>query len=372
MTKMSLFEDELKITSQKVHDYIFSHKMDQVRNNDLNESVLHYTKLGGKTLRPFSILMSCGAVGGNIDNALPLAATVEMYHTWSLIHDDIIDQDSKRRSGETVHVRWENVAKNNYKMKDLDAKHYGLTVGILAGDLQKGWSVGGLLPNLHYEKNIRPEVVLKLVRELDFITLQILVDGEIEDVLYSQKPLHSITEEDVLEILWKKTGSLYRFCGMGGAMVGLDEDDEKNSSVSNISNFTSQCGTAFQIQDDILGIISTEKVLGKPVGSDIREGKRTIPLLKAYQEANSDQIHLFEHVVGNHNATMEEIQQVIEVIRKLGGIDYATQLAKTYIEGGTVYGKKIKGTTEYLEDLPDSKYKDMLLSWSEYLVTRSF
>lgn len=377
--KRNLFEKELARMSTKVVRYIYENArahggrfQEAFKPEDIAESVYYYTQLGGKRLRPAVLLASCGAVGGDEDIALPAAAAVEIYHTWTLIHDDIIDKDTKRRHGDTVHIKWAKKAETVYKWYPELASHYGLTIAILAGDVQQGWAVASLIPDLHWRKNVDAEVVLKLVQELDFETLKILVEGETLDVLYSNKRIDALTQEKILEMLWKKTGVLYRFCGMAGAMIGLNSSDKENKQVVALSEFANKCGIAFQLQDDILGICANEAKLGKPVGSDIREGKRTIPLWKAYMTADPSQKQFIDSVVGKPTASSRKIQKVVELIEELGGIRYTQELAKAFIEGGKVGDTTVEGALPYLNYLDDSKYKDFLKLWADFMISREF
>lgn len=366
------FESVLKETAESVRKYLLDHGLTITTTNDMKDSAVYYSNLGGKKLRPFAVMTSCGAVGGNPERALPLAAAVELYHTWTLVHDDIIDRDEKRRWGDSVHAKWAKIARDTYRWEKSFADHYGLIIGILAGDLQKGWSIGGLLPLLKYENNVRPEVVLKLIKELDFVTLQLLVDGELDDVIFSKTPISDVDEDKILEMLWKKTGSLYRFCGMSGAMVGLDTDDEKHPIVSKMANFAAQCGLAFQIQDDILGIIGKEDQLGKPAGSDLREGKKTLIIHWAFKNGSPIERERIEKVLGNPVVSVAEVEAAVKDMKHLGAIDYAKETATAYIRGGHVNGRKIVGALEYLDGLSDSPHLRLLKDWAEYLVNRSF
>jgi geranylgeranyl diphosphate synthase type I len=377
--KENLFEEELARMSKKVVRYIYKNarmhgeKLQEVfKPVDIAESVFYYTRLGGKRLRPAVLLASCGAVGGDEDTAIPAAAAVEIYHTWTLIHDDIIDKDTKRRHGDTVHVKWAKKAETVYKWHPELASHYGLTIAILAGDVQQGWSVASLIPDLYYRKNVDANVALKLVQELDFEVLRILVEGETLDVLYSNKRIDALTQEKILEMLWKKTSVLYRFCGMAGAMIGLNSCDKQNKQVVALSEFASKCGIAFQLQDDILGIVGNEVKLGKPVGSDIREGKRTIPLWKAYVTADPQQRRYFDSVVGKPTASTKEIQKVVEMMEELGSIKYTQELTRAYVEGGKVGDTTIDGALPYLNYLDGSKYKDFLKLWADFMINREF
>ncbi|MGC8618626.1 MAG: polyprenyl synthetase family protein [Thermoplasmata archaeon] len=371
MIMQSPFDVQLKNYSDVVQDYIISHTPSLVRNRDMKESILHYSTLGGKKLRPFAVLMSCGAVGGNPDQALPLAAGVEMFHTWTLVHDDIIDRDPRRRWGDSVHARWAKLAMSNYGYEKGEAEHYGLVVGILAGDLQHGWALGGLIPQLLYETKVEPKIVVKLINEL-YVTLQYLVNGEMNDVYYSKLPINEITPDKIIEMLWEKTGSLYRYCGLAGAMIGRNTDDLSDAYVATMAEFATQCGLAFQIQDDILGITGKEVQLGKPSGSDLREGKRTLPILWAYNHTSPDERKIIEAVLGNSKAPAEDIEAAVSIIRKSGGIDYAAEMARKYIEGGSIEGKEIKGARKFLEQLDDSEYKELLSAWANYLIERRF
>ncbi len=377
--KEGMFEKELTRMSLKVTHYIYeSTHMSRKKSDasfkplDIAESVLYYTQLGGKRLRPAILLASCGAVGGDEDTAIPAAAAVEMYHTWTLIHDDIIDSDAKRRHGNTVHIEWANRAKTVYGWLPEKASHYGLTIAILAGDVQHGWSIASLLTDLYWKKKVDAKIVLRLIQQLGFETLRVLVEGETLDVLYSNRKVETLNQENILEMLWKKTGILYQFCGMAGAMIGLNTDDIKASDVVALSEFASKCGMAFQIQDDILGICGDEMKLGKPVGSDIKEGKRTIPLWRTYMKADEQQRQYIDGVVGNQDALQGDVQKVVELINELGGIKYTQELARAYVVGGNVDGVAIKGALSYLDYVAESKYKDFLRLWAEFIINREF
>lgn len=367
------FNKKLEHWANLVERYIYkSASENKFKPVDIADSVIYYTTLGGKRLRPAVLLASCAATGGSIEKALPAAASVELYHTWTLIHDDIIDRDSMRRHGETAHIKWMNKAINEYGYDKEYASHYGLSIALLAGDVIQGWSVASLLPQLNTKYNVDPKIVLTLIQELDFHTLSTLVEGETLDVLFSTYPIEKLNQELIVDMLWKKTGMLYKYCGMAGSMIGLNTYNKNDPVVKNISEFTSKCGTAFQLQDDILGIIGEETVLGKPVGSDIREGKRTICLWKAYRNANNNQKKILNNIVGNHNASSEEILTAIELILDLDGISFTEDLAKTYVSGGSFNGNDMEGSLHHLDILEESEYKDFLIEWAEYIIKRTF
>ena len=369
MESLAAFESALKETAESVQRFFLNHQMTLATSEDLKQSLVYYPSLGGKRLRPFLVIASCGAVGGEPDKALPLAAAVELYHTSTLVHDDIIDRDEKRRGSDSVHIKWSKEAERHGWGKEF-ADHYGLAVAILTGDLQRACSTGGLLPLLYYEKGVRCEVVLKLIRELDFMTSQVLASGELEDVIFSRTPIMELGEGKIIDMLWKKTGSLYRFCGLSGAMVGLDCDDENHPLVSKMANFAGQCGLAFQIQDDILGMIGKEDQIGRPAGSDLRSGKRSLVLWWVLKNGSPDEKMKIEKILEKTTRSRSDTETAVDILKHSGAIKFAQETARAYVLGGELHGKKITGALEYLEGIDNVKYLPLLRGWAQYLVNR--
>ena len=353
---------ELEIREQWVSSYLNSDEFKKwFQPAQLREAVYSYVDRAGKRLRPAVLLLACGAVGGNEKEAIPAAAAVEIFHTWTLVHDDLIDNDEKRRGGYTVHAECSKIAKEEMSYTDRQAKDYGRDVAILAGDVQQGWAVS-LLCDCSLKGKVKPEVTLILVRMLESYVLNTLVSGETLDILFAKQPVESFKPEQIIDMLWRKTGALYEFAAKAGAMIGLNTTDAKDEKVAALSNFTSRCGTAFQLQDDILGIVGDEKQLGKPVGSDIREGKRTTVIYYAFRNASPQQKERLLSVLGNQKATEHEINEATELLMQLEGISETKRLAKRIIE---------EARTE-LDVLPESKYKELLLAWADFMISRDF
>ncbi|RJS69210.1 polyprenyl synthetase family protein [ANME-2 cluster archaeon] len=354
-----LFEDELVKRGNLVYSYIRSDRYhERFFPDDIHDSVyLYLNGRQGKSLRPAVLLFSCGAVGGDEEIALPAAAAIEIFHTWTLVHDDVIDRDCKRRGGYTVHEEFRRRAIDLGYAED-DAVHYGTSIAILAGDVQQGWSVS-LLSELA-ERGVDSGVVLHLIREMETGVVLTLLSGQTLDVQYSRYPIESLDEHKILGMLWKKTGALYEFAGKSGAMIGLDTKDEENELVHSVSQFTGRCGIAFQLQDDILGAVGDVQKLGKPVGSDIREGKRTLIVYHAFKNADEAQKRYLSGMLGKEGASDEEVFEVVDLLRELGSIEYASALARRYV----------KEAEEHIADIPESMYKDLLLMWAEYMVRR--
>ncbi|GFP32885.1 geranylgeranyl diphosphate synthase, type I, partial [Candidatus Hakubella thermalkaliphila] len=358
----NVFEEELSRRSARVYEYL-SRDIYRKRFHPqhIQQAVYSYINLGGKSLRPSVLLFSCGAVGGEEEKALPAAAAVEVYHTWTLIHDDIIDRDERRRGGPTVHRAFSQRAQRELGYGKKEADHYGISIGILVGDQLQGWATS-LLSELHTTSGIDPAVVLFLINAMDMDVQSTLIEGEVLDVQYSRLPVESINEDLILDMLWKKTGALYEFAGKAGAMIGLNNCSSDHPYVQALAQFASKCGIAFQLQDDILGIVGDEKKLGKPVGSDIREGKRTTILYFSLKQASESQRKSLLKTVGNESAREEEIARAIDLLRELGGIEHTRDLARAYV----------REAVDFLGALPPSSYKEMLFQFAEYMIQREF
>ncbi len=361
-TKFESLQKAINVRKDKVYAYLMRPEYaDLFEPAHIKSAVLSYLQGGGKSLRAVVLLLSCGAVGGNEEVAIPAAAGVEVYHTYTLVHDDIIDRDDRRRSKPTIHTEYTHMAVRELGYDPAEAAHYGLTIALLTGDIQQSWSTL-LFAEVAQKYEVDARLILNLLSELTGRLSPALIAGETLDVQYSKQSVETITEALILDMLWKKTGALYEFAGRAGAAIGLGDATLTDSLITDIANFCSRCGTAFQLQDDILGIVGDEVQLGKPVGSDLREGKNTLIILKAFQEANAAQKERLKAVLGNPNAAEKDIKQVTGLLHDLGGISYTQALARQYVQQAI----------PCLDRLPPSNYKDLLVQWAEYLIEREF
>jgi len=357
------FFQELEKRQDWVNEYILQPRfVNRFQPEDVQSAVTAYIRYGGKRLRPAILMFSCGVVGGEEKRAIPAAAAVEIFHTWTLVHDDIIDRDSIRRGSPTVHVLQANRSRDGrsgFKLENAEAQHYGISISILTGDIQHGWGIS-MMTELTSRNGIDPQVTLDLIDELDTKVLNTLVEGEVLDIQFSYRDIDSLTPEMIEDMLWKKTGALYEFCGRAGASIGLGEKDRE--LIDEVSSFASKCGTAFQLQDDILGLIGKQTALGKPIGSDLREGKRTLIVYDAYQNSTDAEKEKLMSVLGNPNAAEWEIQEIIGLLKKKGGIDEVKARAQ----------ELIKQAMGHLARLPDNHYKKLLAQWAEFMILREF
>ncbi|KPL10048.1 hypothetical protein AMJ71_04650 [candidate division TA06 bacterium SM1_40] len=362
-SEMSLeeFKTALEERRQRVYRYLRAGDYARYfRPSHVCDAVFSYLDHGGKGLRPGILFFACGAVGGKEETALPAAAAVEVYHTWTLVHDDVIDRDEVRRGGATVHTEFGRRGQTELGLDRGDAEHYGTSIAILAGDVQQGWTVS-LLADLA-RNGVEPGLVLALINRLSLDVQTTLLEGQTLDIRYSKLPLDAVDEEQILEMLWKKTGALYEFAAQAGAAIGLRTAEFSHPAIHAVGQFASKCGAAFQLQDDILGLVGDEDRLGKPVGSDIREGKRTVVFHAAFKRADAKTRERLAQIVGNEHATMAEIEEAKRIIVDLGGIEHTQALARSYVDSAF----------EFLDVLPDSRYKDLLAAWGRYLIARTF
>lgn len=362
MNKHSELFRELSAIEEKVSAYILESVNDGgiIKPPFLEECVLNYVSRPGKKMRPAVLYMACEAVGGSGDNALAACAAVEIFHTWTLVHDDVIDDDDTRRGMSTVHKFAARYAESSLQLRPEVARKYGTDVAMLTGDIQHGWAISFLSSKLPKGK-VAPAVVLSLITELQTHVLRTLVEGEMLDVDFGLiKTAEDLSDEMILDMLWKKTGVLYEFSGKAGAMVGQNTDVE-TVEVLALKQFCSLCGTAFQVVDDILGLVGSEAELGKPIGSDLREGKKTLLVREALRNANSVERATLLDVLGNRSATEEEIQQVTSMIVNLGGVEKARSVADSYVQAAL----------PNLNRLPNTRSRDLLEEWAKFMIDRN-
>lgn len=263
----------------------------------LREATLHYPNLGGKRLRPALAMMGCEAAGGKREDALHAGIAVELVHNFSLVHDDIMDRDDTRRGQPSVHVK------------------FGEPAAILAGDalFAKAFEALGLSP-------LPAETEVAMLHELAVATRK-LCEGQQRDM-----ELQSSTAagpKDYFDMIYGKTGRLYECAARLGGLAARATAQR----VEALARYGRSLGRAFQVRDDILGVTGDEQKLGKPWGSDVRNGKRTLILLLALERARGRDLELLERAVGDAQAGKEEVEAVVEVFRRTGALDEAQREA---------------------------------------------
>lgn len=353
---MIRLKEYLNTCEKRCAEYFNAYPKNDIRPSELRLGATEYFTRGGKRLRPAFMSLAAGALGGKDAEykITPAMVSVELFHTFTLVHDDIIDNDDTRRGGKSVHI----LVRDMFEGKD-GADDYGKDVAILAGDTLHGMAVRMLLEC----KGFSPETIIGVLKMLEGECLNELLAGETNDTrmgLIKSDEFDIGNNEDTLEVMRQKTGVLFSYATKAGAMFGLDTADESVKEVVALGNFAKLCGIAFQLKDDILGITSTKEKLGKPIGSDIREGKKTIILQEAYKNASSEERRLMERVVGNREASLTDIEEVKRIFISRGGLDSAETLANKYID---------EAMSE-LEKIEKSEYTDILKLAASFMCER--
>lgn len=252
---------------------------------------------GGKRLRPALLLLINRLFGPSGDSARRLAAVVEMIHTATLVHDDVIDVAKSRRGRPSANVVWGN------------------HVSVLAGD----WLYMQAFQIALRERNFH-------ILDVLISMTQMMVEGE----LLQLERVHrmDITEADYMELVDRKTASLFSACAsLGAAAAGADEAIE-----SKLAEFAWNLGMAFQLVDDILDFTSSEKILGKPAGNDLREGKVTLPMIYALEQATADERRAVETVMQDGAYEQVPFMRISKILESHDAVGRAYQRARTFTD----------------------------------------
>jgi geranylgeranyl diphosphate synthase type I len=269
----------------------------------LYDAAGHLIVNGGKRLRPYMVIKSCQILGGKISNAISAASAVEMVHNFTLVHDDIMDNDETRHGVPTVH------------------KKYGIPVAILAGDVlfSKAYQV---ISNSNLSGNATTQLISRLAKACVDVC-----EGQLLDIkMAEQKKIPS--QAEYITMIGKKTAALFDVsCSMGAICATGNKKD-----VSNLSNFGRYLGIAFQITDDLIGVIGDTKITKKPVGNDLREGKKSLPILMAIKSSRGKDKSVILKAFGNPKATKNDLKKAVDVIHSLGIEDEVRKQALGYAE----------------------------------------
>lgn len=335
---MANLMNELSIISEKVSSEISKIIGELSIPDVLRESSYHLLKAGGKRLRPFIVVKSYEACGGTGSKPYPAAVAVEILHTFTLIHDDIIDRDETRRGVPTVHILW------------------GIPQAIISGDMLFALVYKILSRNMRTE-GIRDSIIVEVIERFSEALIDICA-GQTMDMSLAEKPTRGVTIEEYMRMINLKTARLY----MVSAEIGALMAEASPKEIEELKNYGLYSGMAFQMVDDILGVSGVEKELGKPVGSDIREGKKTIVILEALSRLDDrERLRLME-VLGSRTASKEQILEAIKLIESSGAIEYAKKLAYEY----SLKAKKA------LNLLPKTEARDLLEALTDFIVERRY
>ena len=321
--------DPIKRNAEATDRYLASRIKGEPRL--LYGAAAHLIKHGGKRLRPFMVVKSCQLLGGHTSSAMPVVGAVEMIHNFTLVHDDIMDNDDMRHGVPTVH------------------KKYGEPLAILAGDVlfSKAFqAVSG--------SSLGPERTANLLSRLSDACVKIC-EGQVLDIVMAERK-GIPTRKQYIEMVSKKTAALFDVsCAMGAICA-----DGTPKDISNLSSFGKNLGIAFQIIDDLMGVMGDPQITKKPVGNDLREGKKSLPIVAAISRAKGrDRQHIMR-CFGRPKAGKKDLQQAVAAIRSMGIEEYARGQAATY-------ARRAQGSL----DCYDGQAKQDLTSLLDFVVRRT-
>jgi len=354
---MDDFQTELKRVQTEIDRLLDREEMaDGLRPPVLAEATAAYPHRGGKRLRPALVFWACGAAGGRPDQARYVALAVELFHCWTLVHDDIIDRDDVRRGGRTCHVLAAETVQRELAVDAAVADALGSAIAILAGDVQQAWALHALLRSR--EDGVPEEVVLLLLQDMTGWVTPALISGEALDVIFAHRP--DPTPEEIEEMMSLKTGVLLEFAGAAGVVVGLRRPARDDVLVRSIRRFARSLGLAFQLQDDLLGVFGDRTSVGKPIGSDIREGKRTMLYVEAMRTGDAHAQHILARSWGNPNLSLNDVNEVRSVLEATGAVERVRRRILVHLADALCA----------LEAFPESRYRRLLEAWARFAVTR--
>ncbi len=286
----------------------------------------HITLSGGKRFRPAVLLLSAEACGYRGPRRTVMAVVTEYMHTATLLHDDVVDLGDVRRGRPSANVV------------------FGNSVSILVGDFLFA----------------RASQLMTEDGDIDVLgiyarTLVSLSEGEVLQLMKSSDP--GIAEKEYLRVVYNKTASLIAAASETGAVLaGADKRVR-----AGMFEYGKAVGIAFQLVDDILDYTGTEKVLGKPPRQDLREGKVTLPLIRALRESGSADRKTAAALLSRRKRTEKEISFLAGLVESNGGIEYTRRTAESYVERGK----------RFLAGLPESRARSALHALSDYIVSRT-
>jgi len=280
---------------------------------------------GGKRVRPALLLLACRMLGHRGDRAILLASVVEFIHTATLLHDDIIDEATTRRGRKSVNSRWGN------------------DVTVLLGDFLYTKSMAMALAQDN----------LDILRLLSDVTLR-MIEGEILEI--ERDADLAVSADDHLDIIRRKTADLFSACTRIPALLaGVDERQQRA-----LASYGLNLGICFQMVDDLLDFTADERVLGKPVANDLREGKLTLPIILLLEQARSQALPAVQAVLDDRGFERVSPGEIVRLVREHGALERARAIAERYAEAAR----------RDLDVFEPSPYRDALQALPDFILAR--
>lgn len=312
--------DEMKLFEQKFYESMQS----KVALLDKVTRFIVTTK--GKQMRPMFVFLCAKLVGEVTEKTYRGASMIELIHTATLVHDDVVDESFKRRNFFSINALWKN------------------KIAVLVGDYLLSKSV--LLSTDHKDYDLLG-VISRTIREMS--------EGELLQLEKARKL--DITEDVYYEIIRQKTATLIAAC----CEIGVLSNNADETLAKKMMDFGTFTGMAFQIKDDLFDYLSSN-VIGKPVGIDIKEQKMTLPLIHTLKTANEKDRKYYFDTIKRYNNNPKRVKELIEFVKSSGGLEYAITVMKDFQQ-------KAK---DILNEFPDSEARKSLHIMLDYVIERKF
>jgi octaprenyl-diphosphate synthase len=288
----------------------------------IGEYLLHS---GGKRFRAKLLLLSARLCGHPGDRHIVMASLIEFIHTATLLHDDVVDRAELRRGMESANSKWGNEA------------------CVLVGDFLFTKCFSLMVESGNW----------KIIQTISKATTT-MAEGELEELIRTNDL--SVTEENYISIVARKTASLIAAATRIGALLGNVSEEKEEA----LAQFGMDIGIAFQLVDDNLDYTSNEEEFGKKIGIDLQDGKITLPLIFALKQCQEEERALIRKIIEPHPITKENFFRVLEIINRYQGVQYTWARAKEYVD-------RAKG---YLRHFPDSREREGLEALADYVLRR--
>ena len=283
---------------------------------------------GGKRIRPMLTILAAKLCGREADEiVVKHGCVVEYIHAATLLHDDVVDETTVRRGKQTVNAKW------------------GSDASILVGDFLISRAILILAEDCER----------KIIQAITEAT-KVLVEGGILE--YAEARKIKITEKHILDVVYRKTASILSVSARLGGLLGNATEEQETAIIS----FGDDFGMAFQLMDDALDYDADEKVLGKPTGTDFKEGHVTLPLHHLYNNADKRLKKEIEEFIQNENIGTEEVHYIVDHMHKHKSIDYTLNLARYYIDRAKSHLRKA--------DFPEPRYIEYFDAIADYIHSR--
>ncbi len=291
----------------------------------INQISHHIINSGGKRLRPVLVLLSARAMGYEREHHIDLAAIIEFIHTATLLHDDVVDSSGLRRGQETANALWGNEA------------------SVLVGDFL-------------YSRSFQMMVDVGNMRVMEILagTTNTIAEGEVLQLLNCNDA--DTTEEHYITVIHYKTAKLFEAASQLGAVISGSSSALEQAMVK----YGMHLGTAFQLVDDMLDYSAPAEEIGKNAGDDLAEGKPTLPLIYAMHNGTPEQAAIVRQAI--EHGGREDIDQIREVIETTDAIAYTAKTAR----------EEADMAKAMLESVPDTPYKQALITLAEFSVNRTY